>query len=64
MSARMYQYQTYMEAFFKSNDQLPPVQSLADGMGVTPNAAHEMLAKMAIKGVIEKNSVNKWRWAR
>ena len=57
-------YLSAMREFFMENDQLPPVNSLAEIMGVHPNAAQEALDRLARAGQIERNAVNKWRFAR
>jgi Mn-dependent DtxR family transcriptional regulator len=64
VTKRQEEYLAYMRKFFDENDQLPPLAALADGMGVNPNAAAETVDRLAARGLIEKNVVGKWRWAR
>ena len=64
MTERQMQYLEFMREFFNENDQLPPIQVLADGMGVTHNAANDALTRLIRAGEIQRNSVGKWMFAR
>jgi hypothetical protein len=55
---------SYMVDFFKENDQLPPVQSICNEFHKFPNQIQEMLVSFGKKGLIERNAVGKWRFAR
>ncbi len=50
-----------MRGYFLENDQLPPCKTLASLLGVTKNAAAEMLLKLERIGVIERNANNKFK---
>ena len=50
--------------FFAENDQSPPVDALADMVGVHPNSAHQALRRLELAGAIERNSVGKYRFTR
>ena len=54
----------FMRQFFLENDQLPPVQSIADFLGCKPNNAFQIQQILERKGHIEKNIVGKYRFAR
>ena len=54
----------YMGGFFEVNDQLPPVQSVATAFDKYPNQIHEMLVAFEKRGLIERNAVGKFRFAR
>ncbi len=55
---------SYLEEFFKENDQLPPVYVIALMFAKYPNQIHEMLVGFEKRRMIEKNAVGKWRFAR
>lgn len=54
----------YMIEFFKANDQLPPVRSIAFLFDKYDNQIHEMQIAFAKRGLIERNAVGKWRFTR
>jgi len=54
----------FMREFFRKNDQLPPVDYIANEFGRYPNQIHEMLISFQKKGLIERNVVGKWRFTR
>jgi SOS-response transcriptional repressor LexA len=55
----------FIRAFYDRNDQLPPVDTIAEHFGfASRNAAHEMLLALERKGHIERNEVGKWRFKR
>ena len=55
----------FMREFFRENDQLPPCRVIADKFGFASlNAAQTHLDSLARRGLIEKNAVGKWRFAR
>lgn len=64
LTERQKEYLDFMRAFFAENDQLPPIQVLAEAMGVTNNAANDALTRLIRAGAIERNSVGKWMFAR
>jgi SOS-response transcriptional repressor LexA len=48
----------FIRAFYDRNDQLPPVDTIAEHFGfASRNAAHEMLLALERKGHIERNEV-------
>jgi Mn-dependent DtxR family transcriptional regulator len=61
MTKKQIRYVKAMGRFFADNDQFPPMQVLADMMFVSSNAAQEMTARLERMGVIERNSVNKYK---
>ena len=63
ITKRQKEYLTFMYAFFKKNDQLPPMSLLAEKMGVAQNAAQEMMLRLEYDGHIKRNAVGKWKWA-
>lgn len=54
----------YMREFFEENDQLPPVHSVAFMFDKYDNQIQEMLIGFEKRGMIERNAVGKWRFAR
>ena len=64
VTPRQQEYLSEMRRFYNENDMLPPVDRLAKIMSVHPNAAQEALKRLELAGVIQKNSVNKWMFAR
>ena len=64
LTERQKEYIEFMKIFFNENDQLPPIQVLAKGMGVTNNAASDALTRLIRAGEIQRNSVGKWMFAR
>ena len=64
MTPKQKEYLTAMNEFYYYNHQLPPVDRLAEIMGVHPNAAHEALKRLERAGEIKRNSCNKWMFAR
>jgi DNA-binding transcriptional regulator YhcF (GntR family) len=64
LTNRQLHYRTVMEKFFKENDQLPPMAMLAELAGTSSNAAYEMLHKLEQRGVIERNTVGKFKRGR
>lgn len=54
----------YMRVFFALNDHLPSCRSIAGAFGyASPNAADELVRKIAAAGWLEKNEVGRWRFA-
>lgn len=55
----------FMREFFAQNDQLPPMQHIADHFG-WPNAsnAHHHVSALIQRGHLERNAVGKYRFAR
>jgi Mn-dependent DtxR family transcriptional regulator len=64
LTDRQKEYLKFMRDFFDKNDQLPPIKILADGMGVTNNAASDALTRLIRAGEIQRNSLGKWMFAR
>lgn len=54
----------YLITFYEENNQLPPVQSIADTFDKWPNQIQEMLFRFEVIGLIEKNAVGKFRFSR
>ena len=54
----------YMVGFFELNDQLPPIRAIAATFGKYENQIQEMLIGFEKRGLIERNAVGKWRFAR
>ena len=55
----------FMRAFFAENDQLPPVATVCEQFGwVSLQAAQCHVDALAHHGLIERNAVGKWRFAR
>lgn len=53
----------YMVQFFRKNDQLPPNRTVADHFNWnSTNSAYVHISALAMKGVIEKNEVGKYRF--
>ena len=63
-SARNLEVLAFMREFFSANDQLPPVTAICAHFGWAGNAAHAHLVALARFGLIEKNTVGRWRFAR
>ena len=54
----------FMREFFETNDQLPPVHAIAFMFDKYDNQIQEMLIGFEKRGMIERNAVGKWRFAR
>ncbi len=55
----------YLRQFLAEQDQLPPTTSIAKHFGwASPNAAHDVMRALEKRGVIEKNAVGRYRFAR
>ncbi len=54
----------YMVEFLNDNDQLPPHISIAKRFCVNVSAITERLARLERDGILERNAVNKYRFAR
>ncbi len=54
----------YMVEFLNDNDQLPPHLNIANHFGVNVNAITERLVRLEKDGILERNAVNKYRFAR
>ena len=55
----------FMREFHAENDQLPPMKTMSEHFGWrSGNAAHEHACALEIHGMIEKNTVGKYRFAR
>ena len=54
----------FMVEFLNNNDQIPPHASIANYFGVNVNAITERLARLERDGILERNAVNKYRFAR
>lgn len=54
----------FMRAFFKENDQLPPVAVIASKFGMNPNGADWHVQALVRLGRLERNAVGKLRFAR
>lgn len=54
----------YMVEFLNDNDQLPPHLNIAKHFSVNVNAITERLARLERDGILERNAVNKYRFAR
>lgn len=54
----------YMVEFFKSNDQLPPIASISKKFDKYPNQVQGLQVAFEKKGLIERNEVGKFRFAR
>lgn len=61
MTPRQKEYVDCLVWFFGKNDQLPPAYVLAGMVGSTTNAASEMMGRLEKMGVVEKNSLNKYK---
>ena len=55
---------TYLIDFFKENDQLPPVLSTASHFGKYQNQIQGLMVALGKRGLIEKNAVGRWRFAK
>jgi len=55
---------TYMCQFLVENDQIPPFLTIAAHFDVSNNAVAERLARLEKDGILERNAVNKYRFAR
>lgn len=58
---RQREYLECMRVYFEAEDMLPPIERLADRMGVCKNAAWLMLGKLESAGYIEKNDNGKFK---
>ena len=55
----------FMRQFFAQNDQLPPVTTVCEHFGwAAPQSAQSHIDALARHGLIERNAVGKWRFAR
>jgi SOS-response transcriptional repressor LexA len=55
----------FMRAFFEEQDQLPPCHVIRDHFGwASDNAAYCFQIALEDRGLIEKNAVGKYRFAR
>ncbi len=54
----------YMRKFLLENDQMPPMQTIADHFGVYPNAINERMQKLEQAGFLQRNAVNKLMFSR
>lgn len=55
----------YLRHFFEQNDQLPPVERIAKHFGwASMQSAHCHLEALQKHGLIERNAVGKFRFAR
>jgi hypothetical protein len=54
----------YMRVFLADNDQMPPMQTTADHFQVFPNAIMERMRRLEKAGFLQRNSVNKFMFAR
>lgn len=54
----------YMRRFLSDNDQMPPMQSIADHFQVYPNAIYERLSRLEKGGFLQRNSINKYMFPR
>jgi Mn-dependent DtxR family transcriptional regulator len=64
LTNRQLHYRAVMEEFFEENDQFPPMAMLADLVGTSNNAAYAMIHKLEQRGVIERNTVGKFKRGR
>lgn len=55
---------SYLVDFLNENDQLPPVLNIARHFGATNNAVFQRLLRLERDGILERNAVNKYRFAR
>ena len=56
---------TYLQDFYKENDQLPPMQSIRDKFDwASCNSALTALRQLEKRELIEKNAVGKYRFFR
>jgi SOS-response transcriptional repressor LexA len=55
----------FLRAFYEANDQLPPMYVVARHFGWTSaNAAQAHLMALWRRGLVERNELGKWRFAR
>ncbi len=54
----------YMGTFLSENDQMPPMQSIANHFEVYPNAIYERLSRLEKNGFLQRNSINKYMFPR
>jgi SOS-response transcriptional repressor LexA len=53
----------FCAAFFARNDQLPPIHIICSRFGWSSwNAGQEHMEALARRGLIEKNTVGKWKF--
>ena len=64
MTPRQQEYADFLEAFFKENDSFPTYAMIASEMGVNNFAVQGVMERLEKQGLIERNSVGGWRWAR
>lgn len=54
----------FCRSFFRENDQLPPMLTIAAEFQFCNNAAQDHVKALVKKGYLEKNSVGKYRFSR
>lgn len=54
----------FMRVFLSENDQMPPIQSIADHFEVYPNAIYERISRLEKNGFLQRNSINKYMFPR
>ena len=54
----------FMREFFAENDQLPTVAVICEKFGKYPNQIHELQLALMKHGLIERNAVHKFKFAR
>jgi Mn-dependent DtxR family transcriptional regulator len=53
----------FCDLFLTQEDQMPTGQAIADHFGwASQNAAYEAMASLERRGLIERNSLGKWRF--
>ena len=63
--ARRREVLAFMRDFFNENDQLPPCHIVARHFGfASENAAHCHMVALEKDGLLQKNTVGKWMFAR
>ena len=58
---RQLDYIGFLGHYFQLEDQFPSVKALADGLGVAPNAACEMLLRLEKHQILTRNSAGKYK---
>lgn len=64
LTARQQETLDFMWRFYQENDQLPPAFVIAKHFGLAINAIKDRLIALKKKGYIEKNTVEKYRFAK
>lgn len=64
LSLRQQEAYNALREYFRENDQLPTFNALAGRLGITHNAAYDMVRVLARKGWIERNAAGRYRFAR